>query len=174
MNDGVGSLVLLGVVCSAHGVRGHVKIKTYTQDPRNIASYGPVTNGVDSFVVSVVSVLHDSCVIAKIDGVYDRNTAGSLRNMRLYVGHSCLPQTQDDEFYMNILIGMKVKLSDDTMYGQVVDVSNFGSCDIVEVETSKGKKVMFPFTEDIFPTLDKQKKEITIVLPEVIGACNDF
>ena len=166
--------MLLGVVRSAHGVRGHVKIKTYTQDPRDIASYGPLTNGMDSFLISVVSVLHDSGVIAKIDGVTDRNAAYTLRNMRLYVDNSCLPQTQDDEFYMNVLIGMQVNLSDGTVYGRVINVSNFGSCDIVEVETSKGKKVMFPFTESIFPSLDKQKKEITIVLPEVVGACHDF
>ena len=168
------SLVLLGVVCSAHGVRGHVKIKTYTQDPCNIATYGPLTDGTNAFVIAVVSVLKNSCVIAKIDGVSDRNAACALSQKRLYVHSSRLPKVKDDEFYMNSIVGKLVKFTDGTAFGYVTDVSNFGSCDIVEIATNKGKKVMFPFTKSVFPSVNEQKNEITIVLPEVVGSCNDF
>lgn len=163
------TFILLGVIYAAHGVRGCVKIKTFTHDPSDIAAYGPLTDGSESLKVSVMSVIKNGCVIAKVSGIDDRCSAEALKNKKLYVSSSCLPKLKNDEFYKDELIGLSVKLPDDTIFGIVTEVFNFGSGDIVEISTPQGKKEMFSFTSNIFPSIDMKTREMTIVPPEIVG-----
>ncbi|MDB1135647.1 ribosome maturation factor RimM [Candidatus Anaplasma sp. TIGMIC] len=168
--DTDGSHVLLGIVCSAHGVRGQVRVKTFTHDPRDIAAYGAVTDGERTYEIKVVSVLKNGMVIAHVGGVETRDAADALKDVRFFVHPSCLPKLENGEFYHVDLIGLAVKLLDGTEYGSITDVLNFGTCDIVEIAVPSGKKVLFPFTECIFPDVFPEKGEILFVPPETVGA----
>nr|WP_263008556.1 ribosome maturation factor RimM [Anaplasma capra] len=162
-------MVLLCAVRAPHGVRGLVKVKTFTEDPSNISAYGPLTDGHNHFEVTVVSVLGADSVIAKFRGVESRTDSEKLRGKRLYIRKTSLPKLQEDEFYSSELVGMDAKLEDGTVYGVISAVFNFGSCNVVELSTSNGKLVMVPFSKSVFPVVSVDRGIVTIVPPEVIG-----
>ncbi|WP_169192797.1 ribosome maturation factor RimM [Anaplasma platys] len=170
---GVGdNLVLLGMFCAPHGVRGHVKVKTFTDRPDDIAAYGLLfdeTNN-SSYSLSVVTVLKNDFVIAKIAGVDNRTQAEALKNIKLFCRASCLPRLHGDEYYKNSLIGLRVELTDGSSFGTVSEVFNFGSGDILEIKTPAGKTKLFPFNQETFPHIDISSGIISLRPPETVGA----
>ncbi|MBS0541654.1 MAG: ribosome maturation factor RimM, partial [Proteobacteria bacterium] len=84
--------VLLGVVAAPHGVRGLVRIKTFTEDPMAIAAYGPLSDetGKKSYRVEALSTAKGA-VLARIEGVADRTAAEAIRGLRLHVERGALP-----------------------------------------------------------------------------------
>lgn len=166
------NLVLLGVFSSAHGLRGLLKVKTFTDDPGDIASYGPLldTKNNTSYILSVITVLKNNFVIAKVQGIETRTQADELRNIRLFCKTASLPLLTEDEYYKSSLIGLKVELLDGAPFGTVSEVFNFGSGDILEIKTQEGKKKLFPFTRDAFPLIDIASGIISLSPPETIGA----
>ena len=91
--------VLLGVVAAPHGVRGLVRIKSYTEDPMAVASYGPLSDesGRKKYRVEALSAGRGA-VLARIEGVADRTAAEALRGLRLYVERGALPATGEREY----------------------------------------------------------------------------
>lgn len=172
MSNAGNDLVLLGVFCAAHGVQGHVKIKTFTANPSDIASYGPLLDTITNatYSLSVVAVLKNNFVIAKIKGVASRTHAETLKNTRLFCRAACLPKLDEDEYYKDSLIGLRVELGDGTPFGTVSDVFNFGSGDILEIKTGDHKTKLFPFSSNTFPHIDLAAGVISLLPPETVGA----
>ncbi|MBD0391148.1 16S rRNA processing protein RimM [Wolbachia endosymbiont of Pentalonia nigronervosa] len=162
-------LVCLGIITSPHGIKGAVKIKTFTEKPENISSYGELINGDESYKIDSISIAGDNLVIATLNGVNSRNKAELLRNKKLYTTQDKLPELDNEtEFYHNDLIDMEVRLENES-YGYVKFVHNFGSGDILEIlVTSTKKNVMLPFTKEIFPHINVKKKYIVLSIPEFI------
>ncbi|MEH0831248.1 ribosome maturation factor RimM [Anaplasma bovis] len=167
--DQLCGMVLVGVICSPHGIKGLVKVKTFTDNPIDISSYGTLIDGTRSFDLSVVSVLNNTTVIAKIAGISTRSEAETLRNIKLYISSSQLPKPLENEFYVHDIIGMDVVFTNGEPYGTVCEVFNFGSCDVIEILLPNAKKVLLPFTIDVFPRLDTVARKLTVVPPEVVG-----
>src|SRR3954468_21988494 len=95
-------MILLGAIAGVHGVRGEVKVKSFTGDPLAIAAYGPLFDEQGRrFELKLSSkTAKDAVVIARIDGVADRNAAEALKGRRLYVSREALPAVEDEnEFY---------------------------------------------------------------------------
>lgn len=163
-------MVCLGVILSPHGVKGAVKIKTFTEKPENIATYGELTDGNKCYTIKSISIINNDFVIAYIEGVNSRCDADLLRNKKLYVSRESLPLlTNEDEFYVEDLIGSKVKLMDNTEYGYVKAVYNFGAGDIIEILVKEhNKEIMLPFSKEIFIHVDSKQKIITLDLPRFI------
>ncbi|MGL9758701.1 MAG: ribosome maturation factor RimM [Wolbachia sp.] len=168
MND---NLVCLGIITSPHGIKGAVKIKTFTEKPENISLYGELTSGDESYRINSVSIVSDNLVIATISGVNSRNEAELLRNKKLYIERSKLPKLNDgDEFYQNDLVNMEVRLESNELYGHVKSVYNFGSGDILEILViSTKKRIMLSFTKEIFPHINIKGRYIVLNMPEFIG-----
>jgi 16S rRNA processing protein RimM len=147
-------------------VRGEVKIKSFTADPRKIAAYGPVEDesGSRQFKVKVRG-LAGGLVIARLEGVEDRNAAEALKGMRLYVGRDKLPRPKRGEWYQADLIGLRAERVDGTAMGTVKSVQNYGAGDIVEVETAPGQTVFVPFTKRVVPDVDIDGGRIVIDPP---------
>ena len=99
--------ILLGQINGAHGIRGDIIVRTFTGDPGAIAAYGPLTDasGHKSFKLRVVRVT-DKGVIARLDGVTDRNGAEAVRGQELYVDRAKLPAPDEAEYYHADLIGL--------------------------------------------------------------------
>src|SRR4051794_41422682 len=106
--DGSDKRVCVGVVTGPHGIRGAVRLKSFTAEPQDIASYGPVEDerGQRQFELQLIGE-GKGVVIARIPGVDDRNRAEALRGMRLYLPRNALPPTDEDEFYHADLIGLE-------------------------------------------------------------------
>lgn len=165
--------VCLGVITKAHGTRGEVRIRSYTEDARAVAAYGPVTDeaGGRSMTVKILDVLNGG-VTARIEGVEDRTQATALKGTKLYVPRSALPDPGDEEFYHCDLIGLRVELVTGGAFGTVTAVHNYGAGDVIEIARPGAKApVLLPFTRAAVPVVDTRAGRIEVDLPQgVLGA----
>src|SRR5271166_1056791 len=100
----------VGIVTGAHGVRGGVRVKSFTADHSDIDAYGPVSDeaGTRRFAIRSVGVMK-GVVLAELEGVTDRNSAEALKGLHLYVDRDQLPPAEEDEFYNADLLGLAAR-----------------------------------------------------------------
>src|SRR3954467_1682474 len=140
---------------AAHGVRGAVKLWTFTEDPLAIKRYGPLASkdGARSFEVTHVREAKGH-LVAMLKGVATREDAERLNGVELYVAREKLPATEADEYYHADLIGLAAVNAAGEPIGSVVGIHNFGAGDIIEIAPSSGPTLLLPFTNTIVPTVD--------------------
>jgi len=153
------SLVLLGKFGRAHGLRGEVRLKSFTADPQAIASYGPLaTADGRRFVLKNVRPApgdQPDLLIARVEGVASREAAESLNRVRLFVPREKLPPPEEDEFLLADLVGLPVETADGFPLGTVVAVPNYGGGDLLEIApTAGGPSALLPFTKAFVPIVD--------------------
>ncbi|HET8726546.1 MAG TPA: ribosome maturation factor RimM [Alphaproteobacteria bacterium] len=163
---GKAARVCVGAITGAHGVRGLVKVKPFTQDPAAIGAYGAVTDeaGGRRFGLELLSLAKGQW-LARIEGVADRNAAEALRGTRLYVAREALPEPEEDEFYYADLIGLRVELPDGAPFGRVRAVHDFGAGDVVEIAGADGGAIHVPFTRAAVPVIDVPGGRIVVDPP---------
>ena len=154
--------VLLGVVAAPHGVRGLVRIKSYTEDPMAVGSYGPLSDetGRKAYRVEALSTARGA-VLARIEGVADRTAAEALRGLRLYVERERLPSTGEREWYEADLVGLSAVGRDGRDWGKVVAFHDFGAGSVMEVSGG----VMLPFTDEAVPEIDIEGGKVVVEPP---------
>ncbi|MBX8801445.1 ribosome maturation factor RimM [Ochrobactrum sp. MR28] len=165
--------VQLAVIGAAHGIKGEVRVKTYTGDPLDLGSYGLLydTSGKSYEILSIRP--SKTVVVVRFAGVDDRNAAEALNGKELYVDHAQLPQDLDeDEFYYTDLIGLAVRDSAGVSYGKVSAVFNFGGGDVLEIKESGKKPVLIPFTLVSVPEILMEEGAI-LIDPLVAGLVDD-
>lgn len=156
--------VCLGVMVGAHGVRGLVKVKSFTEDPAAVAAYGPVSDeaGRHRWELEVVGPApgkSGDVVLVRLEGVKDRDAAQALHGVRLYVERAALPEPEDAEaFYHADLVGLRVEDAAGRLLGRVKAVENHGAGDLLEVEAPAGQggggTLLLPFTRRVVPLVD--------------------
>lgn len=159
--------VCVGAITGAHGVRGLVRLKSFTAEPKDVASYGTLHDetGRRSFNVTLQSAVKGH-FIARIDGVADREAADGLRGVQLYADRDRLPPPDEpDDFYYADLIGLAVETIDGQLFGQVKSVDDFGAGDVIDIERDGGDSIALPFTREIFPTVDLANGRLVVDLP---------
>ncbi len=154
--------VLLGVVAAPHGVRGLVRIKSFTEDPMAVASYGPLSDesGKKEYRIEALSAAKGT-VLARFDGVADRTAAEALRGLRLYVERDALPETGEREWYEADLVGLRAVGRDGRDWGKVVAFHDFGAGSVMEVSAG----LMLPFTDEAVPEIDVPGGKVTVDPP---------
>ena len=159
---------LLGVITGAHGVRGAVRLKSFTSTPEAIAAYGAVSLG-DSGREAVIRTLRPAGedFIAVLDGVTDRNAAEALTGCHLHVARDRLPAPAADEVYVSDLIGLHVYLRDGSLLGEVAAVTDFGAGDLLEIRcAARRHTIMIPFVSAMVPEVDVANRRIVVDPPE--------
>lgn len=148
--------VCVAQVGAAHGVRGEVRLKSFTEDPMAVTRYGPLeTEDGRRIEIDAARPIKDEMLVVRLKGVTDRNAAEALKHIRLYVPRERLPKPEDDEFYHADLIGLAVTTTGGEALGTVKAIHNFGAGDVVEITpTSGGPTLLVPFSEDAVPTVD--------------------
>ena len=164
------SRVCLGVVTAPHGVRGLLRIKSFTADPEAIGQYGPLENERGEPVVLELVGAVKGVVLARLDGVADRDAAERLKGMRLFLPRERLPEPGEDEFYHTDLLGLAVEFADGTLLGRVRAVHDFGAGDSIEIEQEGGAIVMVPFSRAAVPVVDIAGGRIVVEPPEGLFA----
>lgn len=157
----------LAAVAGAHGVRGLVKLKAFTEAPESVAAYGPLTDesGSRSFRLTLKGQVKD-LLLAAIEGVEDRDAAQALRGTRLYVERIRLPEPEDpEEFYVADLIGLAVETAAGERLGIVSQVADHGAGSILEVTPDEGPAFDLPFVEAVVPTVDLAGGRLVVELP---------
>ena len=140
---------------AAHGVRGEVKLWSFTADPAAVAGYGPFETA-DGRVVEIEALRPaKEFFVARLKGVADRDAAERLRNAELFVPRDRLPAPESEEFYHADLIGLAVVDASGAALGSVVALHNFGAGDIIEVRRAESRDtVLLPFTQAAVPQID--------------------
>ena len=153
---------------AAHGVRGEVKLWSFTEDPAAVAQYGPLEtqDGTRCFEIEALRAAKDHFV-ARIAGVNDRDAAESLRNIELYIPRARLPKIEEaDTFYHADLVGLDAVTPDGARVGTVHALHNFGAGDIIEIAPDGGgEPLMLPFNETTVPKIDVAARQIVVVPP---------
>lgn len=149
------TLIKVGKITAAHGVKGYVCIMPFTEEAKNILDLNITNKELQSIKLSYVRYLeHKNLLICKVDGVLDRNAAESLIGTELFCLRDSLPQiSKEDEFYAVDLVGRKVKDMQGKTVGFLKAFYNFGAGDIVEIEFESNKSTLFPFIKTIFPEI---------------------
>jgi 16S rRNA processing protein RimM len=169
-------LVLVGRFGAAHGVRGEVRLKSFTGDPAAIGDYSPVysADGARSFALRSLRHIRDDIFVARVEGVNDRSAAEALANLDLHVRKADLPPADEEEYYHSDLIGLSAQLENGELIGEVVNVLNFGAGDILEVRpVSGGETLLYPFTKAVAPVVDLSAGRVTIAPPQESEARED-
>ena len=161
--------VRVAKIGAAHGVRGEVRLFAYTQDPLAIRSYGEFEDesGARRFrIVSLRAAKHH--LIARIEGVGDRDEASKLTHLELYVSRARLPQQKEaDTFYHADLVGLSVETKEGKKLGEVIGVRNFGAGDLLEIKLAHGgKTALLPFIDPFVPLIDVKGGRIVADPPQ--------
>jgi 16S rRNA processing protein RimM len=163
--------VVLGVVIGALGLKGEVKVKTFTETPENLRAYGPLHTR-DGRKLTI-SELRDAngFAIVRFEGVDNRDAAESMKGIELHVSRATLPGTDEQEFYHADLLGLRAEDTEGRSIGKVIAVHNFGAGDVIEIARDDDNgTVLMPFTREMVPTIDLSDGRIVIAAPEAVEA----
>jgi 16S rRNA processing protein RimM len=179
MPDRDGNRLLMGRIGAAHGIRGEVRIQSFTEDPLALRGYGELSTNRPGLTISIEAARTTTNVlIAQLKGIADRNAAEKLNGVELYVDRDKLPEIDDqDDFYLADLIGLEARLADGAPIGKVLAVPNYGAGDILEIGGPGLETRLVPFTRAAVPDVQVADGYIVVDPPaEVDGepsAAND-
>jgi 16S rRNA processing protein RimM len=168
-------LVLLGEFGRAHGLRGEVRVKSYTADPLAIGTYGPLTagNGRQFTFLDLRQAAGDQpdLLVARVEGVTTREAGEALNRLRLYVSRDRLRAAEDeDEFLLADLVGLRAQDEAGQALGTVAAVPNFGGGDLLEIALPGTRRtVLVPFTKAFVPRIDIAAGSLVVAAPELFA-----
>lgn len=170
------SRLCVGRFAGAHGVRGLVRLQSFTADPKDILRYRPLFDeqGREMRIASggqAPKGAKGDVLVLKVDGVMDRNAAQALNGLRVYMDRETLPQLEDEEdFYHADLIGCSCVTENGETLGQVWAVHDFGAGDVLDVAGGARGSLLLPFTKAVVPTVSIAERRLTVRLPvDVVG-----
>jgi 16S rRNA processing protein RimM len=163
---GASRWVCLAKVVGAHGLRGALKLRCFTERPADVAAYGPLYDerGERRLELKVLRATPDGVVAAAAD-VRDRSAAEALRGTLLFVPRPALPEPAPDEFYHSDLEGLSVERSDGTRLGRVRRLDNFGGGDLIEIAADDGSVLTLPFDRRTVPVVDLAQGRLVVEPP---------
>lgn len=162
-------LIVVGAIIGAHGVRGDVRVKSFTADPAAVFDYAPFLDEDGKPLIDPVRArpAKDHFIVTP-NTPRQKEAWDGLKSTKLYVPRARLPETEEDEFYIDDLVGLDVFAGGDEKIGQVKAVLNHGAGDLIEIERrTRGKPVLVPFTLADVPIVDLKLNRIVIANFEV-------
>lgn len=164
--------VTLGVIVGVHGVRGLVRVKSFTEVPDDIVAYGPLKDATGKSYELEVTGRAKGVLLVRIAGIRDRNEAEALKGTELQIERDRLPEADEDEFYHADLIGLRAETVSGDGLGQVVAVQNFGAGDLLEIRLDGSRKtVLVPFDGEVVPEVDLDAGRLVVDPP--VGLLED-
>jgi 16S rRNA processing protein RimM len=148
--------VCVGVVAGAHGLRGLLRVRPFTDVPEDVAAYGPVETEDRGrrLTLEIANRVGKGIILVRANGIADRTAAEALKGVRLYVARDMLPAPDEDEFYHTDLIGLAAETGDGEPVGRVRAIHDFGAGDSLEIAEPGGDVVIVPFTRLAVPRID--------------------
>lgn len=165
--------ILVGRFGAPHGVRGEVRLKSFTAVPNAIAGYAPLLDaaGARQFKIKTLRLLKDDMFVARIEGIEDRSGAESLTNIEIFAPRAAFPEAEEEEFYLADLVGLSAMSESGDLLGRVVDVHNFGGGDILEIAPVEGgETLLLSFTKEVVPEIDVKGGRLVIAPPDEVEA----
>lgn len=149
------NLICVGAIKGVHGVRGQVRVISFTEEPEDLFAYAPLTDetGARVFDMKFRGIGNDH-YIASIEGVTTREAAEALKGTKIFVARDVLPQQEDGAYYHADLIGLEARDEAGKILGRITDVHDYGAGTFLEILPEKGKSYMLPFKDAFVPTVD--------------------
>jgi 16S rRNA processing protein RimM len=165
----IAAQICIARIGAAHGVRGAVKLWTFTEDPLAVKQYGPLTtkDGARQFEVATAREAKGH-LVATLKGIATREEAERLNGVELFIARDKLPATEEDEYYHADLIGLAAVTPANEPLGQVIAIHNFGAGDIIEIAPPQGATMLLPFTNAVVPSVDLKGGRVVVELPQEI------
>jgi 16S rRNA processing protein RimM len=160
-------LICVAQIGAPHGIRGEVRLKSFTADPLAVKDYGPLMreDGAAELVLESVRPAK-AHLVARFRGVNDRDAAERLTNLKLFIPRKRLPPPQPDEYYHADLIGLAAVTRDGNEIGTVIAIHDFGAGDILELRPpTGGSTLLLPFNDTYVPSVDVARRRIVVAPP---------
>lgn len=136
--------IALAAVAGAHGIKGEVRLKLFSDSAENLGRYNLLyVGGVERQLMNVREA--GKGAVARIEGISDRGAAEALRGSLLEIDRTALPPLEEGEYYYADVIGLPCVDREGQAVGTVVSVENFGAGDLLEVQVANGKTSLIPF-----------------------------
>jgi 16S rRNA processing protein RimM len=161
--------ICIARIGAAHGVRGAVKLWTFTEDPLAVKTYGPLVtkDGARSFEIATAREAKGH-LVATLKGIATREDAERLNGIELYIAREKLPATDENEYYHADLIGLAAVDAAHEPLGRVIAIHNFGAGDIIEIAPPGGTTLLLPFTNAVVPSVDLKGGRVVVEVPAEI------
>jgi 16S rRNA processing protein RimM len=161
--------IVVARIGAAHGVRGEVRLKSFTEDPLAVRTYVPL-EAEDGRAFTITAARRAAgtspdMLVVSFKGVASRNEAEALTNLELSISRERLPKAAEDEFYHADLIGLDAVGKDGAALGTVIAVQNFGAGDLLEIAPKRGVTILVPFTRTAVPDVDIAGKRVVVDPP---------
>jgi 16S rRNA processing protein RimM len=156
------SRIYLGVIVGVKGLRGEVRIKSFTEKPADIGAYGPLTTDDGRSFTLKVTGAAQGAITARIQDVADRDAAERLKGVKLYVDRSALPAAAEGTYYHTDLVGLAAEGADGAALGKVTALYNFGAGDVMEVTMPDGRTELVPFSDAAIDRVDMAAGKVWI------------
>ncbi len=158
--------VLLAAVIGAQGLKGEVKVKTFTEHPEALARYrGLHASDGRRFTVTAARATKPDEAVLTLAEVRDRGAAEALKGTEFYVSRDALPATEADEFYHADLVGLRAEDVEDRVLGIVKAIHNYGAGDVIEIARPDGGSILLAFTRETVPVIEIDKGRIVVAVP---------
>ena len=159
--------VLLAAVIGAQGLKGAVKVKTFTETPDALGAYGVLHDARGrTYEITALRVSKPGEAVISFKGIADRDAAEALKGTELFVTRGALPATDDDEFYHADLIGLEAFDSEGRLVGRIAAIHNFGAGDVIAIARGDGDEVLLAFTRETVPEIDIKGGRVRIAVPQ--------
>jgi 16S rRNA processing protein RimM len=167
-------LILVAQVGGAFGVRGEVRITTYTAEPQTVLKYRALMREDGSPGLTLLSGRPAKAgLVARTQEIATPEQADALRGLKLYVARDLLPPPDEDEFYLADLIGLEARDPAGAVIGKIASVQNFGADDLLEIKPQAGASWWLPFTREAAPEVNVAGGWVTVVRPAEIEGDQD-
>jgi 16S rRNA processing protein RimM len=163
MSGGGERRIALAAVAGAHGVKGELRLKLFSDSAESLSRHQQMyVGGVER---RLLSIRDSKNPVARFEGVDDRSAAEALRGSLVEVDRSELPRLEEGEYYHSDLLGLAAVDVEGRLLGSVVAVENYGAGDLLEIEAEGGNRSLIPFKTGI---ADLQEGRI-VVDPEFLA-----
>ena len=140
--------IYLGKITGAHGIKGWLKIQSFSSPPENILNYPQwiINNqGKNDFYTLEQGRKQKNKIVVKLEKINDRNTAESLINSKIQILRSDLPKLSNENYYWSDLVGLSVLNSEDKVIGKIESLIETGANDVMVINTTKDERALVPF-----------------------------
>ena len=160
-------LIQVARVAGAFGVRGELRITTFTEDPMSLSAFKALLRQDGSPALTLTSARPvKGGVVARAKQIETREQAEATRGLRLFIPRGALPPPEEDEFYLTDLIGAAVETPEGERLGEVKSVQDFGAGDLLEVQPASGPSWWRPFTREAVPEVKLAEGKLIAIPPE--------
>ncbi|NIK88683.1 16S rRNA processing protein RimM [Rhizomicrobium palustre] len=161
----------MAAILGAHGLKGEVKVKTFTAEPQKLGAYGPLhdKSGRPFTVKGLKPGKGDEAVVTFAE-IGDRDAAEAAKGIELFVTRAALPETAEEEFYHADLLGLDVDDNQGRRIGKVLSIQNYGAGDLLVIAGDSGDEIWLAFTRENVPEIDIANRRIIVAVPEEVEA----